>query len=80
MRSNYKFLYLLAAFVTVKLFFLTLLFRLNGGAFGYHFPAAIHPMQFVFKILFMLFIISPPLMVVMLYLIWQELKDRNKLK
>lgn len=80
MKSNCKFLYLLAAFVTAKLFFLTLLFRLYGGAFGYQFPIAFHPMQFLFKILFMLFFISPPLIVVLLFLIWKELKERNKLK
>lgn len=34
----------------------------------------------LFQLLFFLFIISPPLIVVMLYLIWQELKNRNKMK
>jgi hypothetical protein len=34
----------------------------------------------LFQILFFLFIISPPLIVVLLYLIWQELKARNEMK
>lgn len=34
----------------------------------------------LFQILFILFIISPPLIVLMLFLIWQELKKRNKSK
>ncbi|MGI8493969.1 MAG: hypothetical protein ACR2L1_01485 [Pyrinomonadaceae bacterium] len=80
MRSNFKFLYLLGALITLKLFFLAMLFRLNGGSFGHYFPIFAHSMQYLFKILFMLFIISPPLIVVFLYLIWKELKDRNKLK
>ena len=38
------------------------------------------PLARLFQILFILFIISPPLIVVMLFLIWKELKARNKLK
>lgn len=38
------------------------------------------PRAALFQILFILFIISPPLIVVMLYLIWKELKVRNKMK
>lgn len=34
----------------------------------------------LFQILFILFIVSPPLMVLMLFLIWQELKERRKNK
>ena len=34
----------------------------------------------LFQLLFILFIISPPLIVVLLFLIWQELKQRNKMK
>jgi hypothetical protein len=34
----------------------------------------------LFQILFFLFIISPPLIVVMLYLILKELRARNKMK
>lgn len=45
--------------------------------FGYH---AAHPMARLFQLLFILFIISPPLIVVMLYLIWKELKKRNEMK
>ncbi|HSK72548.1 MAG TPA: hypothetical protein VK892_12670 [Pyrinomonadaceae bacterium] len=45
--------------------------------FDYH---ADHPPARLFQLLFILFIISPPLIVVMLYLIWQELKKRNKMK
>lgn len=45
--------------------------------FGYH---AAHPVARLFQLLFILFIISPPLIVVLLYLIWKELKERNKMK
>ena len=38
------------------------------------------PLVYLFRILFILFIISPPLIVLMLILIWKELRDRNKLK
>ena len=39
-----------------------------------------NPLAYLFQILFILFIISPPLIVVMLFLIWKELKERNRLK
>jgi hypothetical protein len=35
---------------------------------------------YLFQLMFILFFISPPLMVVMLFLIWKELKERNKMK
>jgi hypothetical protein len=38
------------------------------------------PLAYLFQILFILFIISPPIIAFMLYLIWKELKDRNKMK
>lgn len=38
------------------------------------------PIVYLFRILFILFIISPPLIVLMLVLIWKELRDRNKMK
>ena len=38
------------------------------------------PLARLFQILFILFIISPPIMAFMLYLIWKELKKRNELK
>lgn len=80
MKSNCKFLYALAAFVTVKIFFLSIMFGMNGDLFGYNSFLASNPMQSLFQILFILFIISPPLIVLMLFLIWKELKKRNKLK
>jgi membrane protease YdiL (CAAX protease family) len=42
--------------------------------------SASEPFARLFQILFFLFIISPPLIVVMLYLIWKELKARKKMK
>ncbi len=39
-----------------------------------------NPLAYLFQILFILFIISPPLIVLMLFLIWRELKTRNKLR
>jgi hypothetical protein len=37
-----------------------------------------HPMDRVFQIIFILFFISPPLIVVLLFLIWCEMKKRNE--
>lgn len=45
--------------------------------FGYD---SSHLFARLFQILFFLFIISPPLIVVLLYLIWKELKARNEMK
>lgn len=39
-----------------------------------------NPMDRVFQIIFILFIISPPLIVLLLFLIWRELKTSNKLR
>lgn len=39
-----------------------------------------HLLARLFQLLFILFIISPPLIVVLLFLIWKELKERNKMK
>lgn len=38
------------------------------------------PLAYLFQIIFILFFISPPLIVILLFLIWRELKNRNKLK
>lgn len=38
------------------------------------------PMHRVFQIIFILFVISPPLIVVLLFLIWCELRKRNEHK
>jgi len=38
------------------------------------------PMAYIFQILFLLFLISPPLMVLLLFCIWQELKEKNRMK
>jgi len=42
-------------------------------------PAS-EPLARLFQLLFILFIISPPIIAVMLFLIWKELKARNKMK
>jgi hypothetical protein len=39
-----------------------------------------NPMHRVFQIIFILFVISPPLIVVLLFLIWCELRKRNEHK
>lgn len=80
MKSNCKFLYAIGALITLKLLFLAFLFKMSGGGFGLRTFIYQHSMQYLFQILFFLFIISPPLIVVMLYLIWKELKEKNKLK
>ena len=38
------------------------------------------PLVRLFQLMFILFIISPPIIAVMLFLIWKELKARNKMK
>ncbi len=38
------------------------------------------PLDRVFQLIFILFFISPPLIVVMLFLIWRELKAKNRMK
>lgn len=38
------------------------------------------PLARLFQLLFILFIISPPIIALMLFLIWKELKTRNKMK
>lgn len=43
-------------------------------------PTTSSPMAYLFQLLFILFLISPPLIVIYLCLIWKELKKRNELK
>lgn len=43
-------------------------------------PIAKEPLARLFQVLFILFIISPPLIVIFLFLIWKELKTRNRMK
>lgn len=38
------------------------------------------PLAFLFQVIFILFFISPPIIALMLFLIWKELKERNKMK
>jgi hypothetical protein len=38
------------------------------------------PLAYLFQIIFILFFISPPLIVILLFLIWRELKERNRMK
>ena len=38
------------------------------------------PLAYLFQLMFILFIISPPLIVLMLFMIWKELKERNRMK
>lgn len=38
------------------------------------------PLALLFQIMFILFFISPPIIAFMLFLIWKELKERNKMK
>ena len=38
------------------------------------------PLVRLFQLMFILFIISPPIIAVMLFLIWKDLRARNKMK
>lgn len=42
--------------------------------------SASNPLFYLFQILFWLFFISPPIIVILLILIWRELKERNRMK
>ena len=41
---------------------------------------ASQPLVYLFQLLFFLFLISPPIIALMLFLIWKELKARNEMK
>lgn len=77
MNCNFVRVFTAVVFVVVAFGFSPLADSLGGAMFG---SAAGEPLARLFQILFILFIISPPLIVVMLYLIWKELKTRNKMK
>jgi hypothetical protein len=57
---------------------------LGLSAMNPFFPELSHisssPLAYLFQILFLLFFISPPVIAILLFLIWKELRDRNKLK
>jgi hypothetical protein len=44
------------------------------------YQTTLNPLAYIFQLLFILFIISPPIMAFLLYLIWKELKKKNQLK
>ena len=69
-------------FVAIAFAIVAFTFSPLGDSFGVMLfgSDASEPSARLFQILFFLFIISPPLIVVMLYLILQELKTRNKMK
>ncbi|HEX8289453.1 MAG TPA: hypothetical protein VF556_15835 [Pyrinomonadaceae bacterium] len=69
------FVILLATIFIINL--VTLNEPLSISQFDYH---SFEPVARLFQLLFILFIISPPLIVVLLFLIWKELKQRNKMK
>ena len=77
MKCNQIWTKLFAVFVFALVVGLTAPFELfNVSQFGF----TSEPLARLFQLLFILFIISPPLIVVLLFLIWQELKQRNKMK
>jgi membrane protease YdiL (CAAX protease family) len=66
--------------IFTALIFVIIAFAFSPLADSLTYYNASEPFARLFQILFFLFIISPPLMVVMLYLIWKELKTRRKMK
>lgn len=38
------------------------------------------PLAYLFQLMFILFFISPPIMAFLLFMIWKELKERNRMK
>lgn len=69
----------LAALAFVTILFAFVPFENSSGVFSFGSYYS-EPLARLFQLLFILFIISPPLIVVMLYLIWKELKEKNKIK
>jgi hypothetical protein len=41
---------------------------------------AAHPIEYLFRIMFILFFISPPIIALLLFLIWKEMRARNKME
>lgn len=83
MCSNKKFIYAIAAFIAFKLIFISFALGFNSTvsrSIAFENFTFADPMESLFRIIFILFIISPPLIVVLLFLIWRELKERNKMK
>lgn len=77
MKCNFVRIFTALMFAVIAFSFSPLADSFGVAAFG---SAANDPLARVFQILFILFIISPPLIVVMLYLIWKELKAKNKME
>lgn len=83
MCSNKRFIYAIAAFMAFKVIFISFALGFNSTvskSFAFDNFTFSDPMESLFRILFILFIVSPPLIVVLLFLIWRELKERNKMK
>jgi hypothetical protein len=38
------------------------------------------PLAYLFQLMFILFFISPPIIAFLLFMIWKELKERNRMK
>jgi hypothetical protein len=81
-----RFVKLFAAFLIGVL---AVSFSLSGGSRPEFQPAVFEaaqirpagdPLAYLFQIIFILFFISPPIIALLLFLIWRELKDRNKMK
>jgi len=76
---------LLLGFIAVNLFLTGMGNTLTGSGLQPAYEVAgmsltSEPLVYLFRILFILFIISPPLIVLMLVLIWKELRAQNKMK
>ena len=86
MCSSKKFVYAIFALITFKILFLYFSLGLNENTslsvFGQN-PENVlsaEPIEVLFRILFFLFILSPPIIVILLFMIWCELRKRNKMK
>lgn len=86
MCSSKKFVYAIFALITFKILFLYFSLGLNDytglTVFGQNMENILSadPMETLFRILFFLFFLSPPIIVVLLFMIWCELRKRNKMK
>lgn len=86
MCSSKKFVYAIFALITFKILFLYFSLGLNEytsvTVFGKNLENILSadPMETLFRIIFFLFILSPPIIVILLIMIWCELRKRNKMK
>ncbi len=84
MKICQKFLHIVSGFIFACGLFLIAGKLVNALPFvlvqNRSFNSMANPIFYLFEVLFILFLISPPIIALMLFLIWTELRKRNQLK